>query len=70
MIESRLFSISNVLKLAVLLFLFGGAWVKYQSEVDSVRQQNELILNHVERVEKYLSSKDPEYWKIVGDLQK
>lgn len=61
-------SISTLVKLVFFLAMVLAAWYKYKDEVDLVLEQHSEILSHINRIEKYLSSQDPEYWKIVGDL--
>jgi len=54
-----------LLKIAALVFIGGIAYGKYED----MSRQEQSILTHVDRIEKYLSSQDSDYWQVVGDLQ-
>ena len=50
--------ILHVLQIAVLLASAGVAYAKFQDSAE----QSRINANKLDRIEHYLSSKDPEYW--------
>jgi hypothetical protein len=49
----------HLVQIAVMLFTMGIAWAKIQSAAE----QSSRNAHTLERVEHYLSSRDPEYWQ-------
>ncbi len=59
----------NRFRLEVVAFIFtiGVAWATLTLQVKAVAGNVDQISSHVSKVEKYLSSKDPQYWNKSGD---
>ena len=59
----------NRFRLEVVAFIFaiGVAWATLTLQVRAVGSNVDGISTHVSKMEKYLSSKDPQYWNKSGD---
>lgn len=55
----------HLLEIAVLLISIGVAYEKFTAAADQV----ELQRAQLNRVEHYLSSKDPDYWRLSKETQ-
>lgn len=53
----------HIIQIAVLLASLGVAYEKFDQTAHVVENHSKQL----DRVEHYLSSKDPNYWKIVKD---
>jgi hypothetical protein len=61
--------ISDWLKVVVLVFLAGGAWASVKSDLRDQSRLLKVTVQHGQMMERYLSSKDPEYWKRIKEMQ-
>lgn len=55
----------HVIEILVLVFSLGIAWAKFEYTEDIVVHHSQQL----DRVEHYLSSRDPEYWKRAHEVE-
>jgi hypothetical protein len=62
-------SLGAILQIAGLLVSGIYYVARVEGNMTQTRSTLEEMRSRQERIEKYLSSKDPNYWRVVGDLR-
>jgi hypothetical protein len=57
------------LRILLLIGAVGGAWAQLNYKLDAQTQAIDDSVKRGERIEHYLSSKDPNYWETVKRLE-
>jgi hypothetical protein len=65
----KLGDVGNFIKFVLLIAALGGAWVQINMKLDAQTRVLEQSVVRGERIERYLSSKDVNYWETVKRLE-
>jgi hypothetical protein len=57
------------IKIVIAIFALGGAWAQLNAKLDAQTAVMREATTRGERMERYLSSKDPNYWQTVKQLE-
>lgn len=57
------------LPIVLALLMIGGAWAQIVGKLDDQNAALQESVKRGERMERYLSSKDPEYWETAKRLE-
>lgn len=59
----------GVIKIVIFVFMLGGVWAQLNFKLDQQTSVMKEATQRGERMERYLSSKDPQYWQTVKQLE-
>lgn len=57
----------TLIEIVTLLSAIGAGYLGFQTKLDAMSQQISNASEATQRIEHYLSQKDPDYWKTISE---